>query len=222
MKITACIFDLDGVIVDTAGYHFQAWKQTAENLGVSFDEHDNEQLKGVGRMDSLNYILDKGNISKTEAEKKQLAHDKNEHYKTLITNMDASEILPGVVSILDQAEKAGYKIALGSASKNARMILKKTGLIDRFEFIVDGNGFINGKPDPEVFLNGAKGLNVSPSETIVFEDSLKGVQAAISGGFYAVGIGAPEILKEAHIVINDFKNITLTNIIIKIQQAIIK
>ncbi len=205
-KISACIFDLDGVIVDTAKYHYKAWRTLAQSLGFDFSEEQNESLKGVGRLDSLNIILKIGGIEKSDDIKADLANEKNENYLKLIAQMDESEILPGVKDFLLLLKKAGIKIALGSASKNALTILNKVGLADLFDVIVDGTHTTKGKPDPQVFLLGAQKLNVQPKECIVFEDAPKGVEAALAANMYCVGVGSVDNLGKAHLVIKDFKN----------------
>lgn len=201
--ITACIFDLDGVIVDTAKFHFLAWKQLAEHLGVEFSEEDNEHLKGVSRMQSLEYILLKGDIQLSNEEKLRLATLKNEWYVESIKHIDASEILPGSEELLQDLKKNRIKISLGSASKNAKAILNGIGLISYFDFISDGNSTDKSKPDPEVFLIAAKGVNELPENCLVVEDSIKGIEAANVGGFRTLGIGDPDILTEAEFIVKD-------------------
>lgn len=199
--IKACIFDLDGVIVDTAKYHYTAWKKLANSLGFDFTEKDNEKLKGVSRVESLELILKWGNQSFSQEKKAALAEQKNAWYQDYINEMGADEILEGIPAFFEELKAKKIKIALGSASKNAGKILDKIGLTDSFEAIIDGNVTIKGKPDPEVFLRGAEALGVAPSECIVFEDAAKGVEAALNGGFYAVGIGEEESLSAAHLVL---------------------
>ncbi|MBP6396481.1 MAG: beta-phosphoglucomutase [Saprospiraceae bacterium] len=201
--ITACIFDLDGVIVDTAKFHFLAWKQLAEHLGVEFSEEDNEHLKGVSRMQSLEYILLKGDIQLSNEEKLRLATLKNEWYVESIKHIDASEILPGSEELLKDLKKNRIKISLGSASKNAKAILNGIGLMSYFDFISDGNSTDKSKPDPEVFLIAAKGVNELPENCLVVEDSIKGIEAANVGGFRTLGIGDPDILTEAEFIVKD-------------------
>ena len=201
--ITACIFDLDGVIVDTAKFHFLAWKQLAEHLGVEFSEEDNEHLKGVSRMQSLEYILLKGDIQLSNEEKLRLATLKNEWYVESIKHIDASEILPGSEELLKDLKKNRIKISLGSASKNAKAILNGIGLMSYFDFISDGNSTDKSKPDPEVFLIAAKGVNELPENCLVVEDSIKGIEAANVGGFRTLGIGDPNILTEAEFIVKD-------------------
>ncbi len=198
-NIKAIIFDLDGVIVDTAKYHFLAWKSLAKSLGIDFSEEQNENLKGMSRMDSLDYILNLGGVQKSEEDRIKLAASKNFEYLDLIKDLDDSEILPGTLDWLDECEQNGIKIALGSASKNARRILKALDLIARFDVIIDGTNTTKTKPDPQVFQLAAEGLDLKAEECVVIEDSYKGIEAALAGNFYAIGIGDTEILKRAHI-----------------------
>ena len=211
--IKACIFDLDGVIVDTAKYHYQAWNTIAQKLGFEFTWEENEQLKGVSRVDSLDIILQIGNITISQEEKQKYLVEKNEIYLDLIKDMNPSEILPGVQDFLTELKEREIKIALGSASKNARPILKRVGLIDHFEAIVDGNEVVNGKPDPEVFVKGATALGVDCEEAVVFEDSRSGITAANHGGFRSVGVGLPNVLDEAEYVIPGFADVNLNQIV---------
>jgi beta-phosphoglucomutase len=209
-NIQACIFDLDGVIVDTAVYHYKAWKRLANDIGFDFTEHQNEQLKGVSRMASLNLILGWGNVTdKTEAEKLELATRKNEWYTEMISKMTPAEILPGAREFVQSCRDAGIKTAIGSASKNTPTILAKLELLSLFDAVIDGNSVTNPKPDPEVFLKGAEALYVAPSACVVFEDAIAGVEAAINGGMKAVGIGSSELLKEANIVVSGLDKMTL-------------
>ena len=207
MTYKACLFDLDGVLVDTAIYHFQAWKNLGTKFGYTLTEEQNEQLKGVSRVESLNRILDWANYSATDEQKSAWLIEKNDNYLELISNMNPSEILPGVLDFLSQIKQAGYKIALGSASKNAEIILTKTGLLAWFDLIIDGNKVSKSKPDPEVFLKGASGLGVLPTECIVFEDAQAGVEAAKLGNMKAIGIGDQEMLGQADKVITSFEGV---------------
>ena len=201
MRIKGCIFDLDGVIVDTAKYHFVAWRKLANDLGFDFTEKENEKLKGVSRVDSLNLILSWGGINFSDNIKKDLAAKKNDEYLSFIKKMTSDEILPGVVELLDEVKALGLKIALGSASKNAVTILKQVNLIDYFDTIIDGTSVTHGKPHPEGFLLAASQMEIDPRECIVFEDAEKGIQAALSGGMYCVGIGSEDDLGKAHLVV---------------------
>ncbi|MEA5256926.1 beta-phosphoglucomutase [Arcicella aquatica] len=208
-KIKACLFDLDGVIVDTAVYHFQAWRRLANELGFDFTEHQNEQLKGISRMESLELILKWGNVTLTEAEKLAWATRKNDWYLDLVKLMTPKEVLPGVEKFLTDLREAGIKIALGSASKNSKLILERINMLDYFDAIIDGNNITKGKPDPQVFLMGAEATGSLPSECVVFEDAVAGIQAAKAGGMKAIGVGAADILTEADFVIAGFEEMTL-------------
>lgn len=202
-KTKAFIFDLDGVIVDTAKYHFLAWKKLADNLGIEFTHDDNEKLKGVSRVRSLDLILELGNQTASQEDKNKWLVEKNELYLSFLVDMDSSELLPGVEDTLNYLKSKGQKIALGSASKNARPILEKTGIMPLFDAIVDGNDVTNAKPDPEVFLQAAQKLDAKNEDSIVFEDSVAGVQAANVANMVSVGIGSPDVLHEAkHIFAN--------------------
>ena len=201
-NIQACLFDLDGVIVDTAVYHYKAWKRLANELGFDFTEEQNERLKGVSRVRSLEIILEIGGVAKTDAEKEELATRKNTWYVDMINHMQPSEILPGAREFVQTCRNAGIKTALGSASKNSMTILEKIGMVNLFDTIIDGNKVSKAKPDPEVFLKGAEALDVAPSDCVVFEDAIAGVEAAINGGMKVVGIGSPNVLTGANLVVS--------------------
>src|SRR5690606_15990062 len=202
--ISTYIFDLDGVIVDTAKYHYLAWKKLADQLAISFSKEQNELLKGVSRIRSLEIILELGGKTLSQEEFDACLMQKNEDYLAYINQMDESEILPDVVKTLDSIRERGGKIVLGSASKNAQPILEKVGLLSYFDAIVDGNDVTKAKPDPEVFLLGAQRVQAQPHECVVFEDSVAGIQAANIAGMRSVGIGEKEVLKEAYYVCKDF------------------
>lgn len=204
MTKKAFIFDLDGVIVDTAKYHYLAWQKIANELGIEFTPEHNEELKGVSRVRSLDIILELGKIQASQEEKNKWLFQKNEDYLSYLVDMDETEILPGVFPVLKYLKGNGQAIALGSASKNARPILEKTGIISYFDAIVDGNDVTNAKPDPEVFLIAAKLLGVNPVNSIVFEDSVAGIQAANIAHMTSVGIGNEDILKESQYIFKDF------------------
>ena len=203
----AFIFDLDGVIVDTAKYHFLAWKKIATELGIEFTEEHNELLKGVSRLRSLDIILELGNKKASQEDKNKWLTQKNEDYLSQLVDMDSSEILPGVFKVLQFLKEKNQPIALGSASKNARPILEKTGILSYFDAVVDGNDVTNAKPDPEVFLIAAELLKVKPEDAIVFEDSVAGIQAANIAMMTSIGIGNETILHEAKYVFRDFNAI---------------
>ena len=193
--IKGFLFDLDGVIVDTAVFHFQAWRRLAQKLGGDFTEEQNEQLKGVSRVDSLKKIIEWTGATVSDEEFQTLMVEKNEWYLELVQGLGPQDALPGALDFLQTAYDQGIKIALGSASKNAPMILEKLGITPLFTAIIDGNNVVNGKPHPEVFLKGAEALGLEPSECVVFEDSIAGVQAAKTGGMSSVGIGDAETLQ---------------------------
>ncbi len=203
------IFDLDGVIVDTAKYHYLAWQKIANQLGIEFTPEHNEQLKGVSRVRSLDIILALGNIEAKQEDKNTWLIQKNEDYLSYLVDMNEDEILPGVLPVLQFLKENNQKIVLGSASKNAKPILEKANIMSFFDAIVDGNDVTNAKPDPEVFLQGAKKVNFPPEKSIVFEDSVAGIQAANIGGMTSVGIGDDSILGEADFVFPDFTHIDL-------------
>ncbi len=209
------IFDLDGVIVDTAKYHYLAWKKLANSIGVDFSSAQNEQLKGVSRVKSLEKILSWSNITISEDQFMELMARKNDDYLSYIAKMDESEILPDVANVLDYLIEKKQPIALGSASKNAREILKKVNLYDRFNVIVDGNDVTEAKPNPEVFLIAASKLSIEPAHCIVFEDSVAGVQAANIAKMISIGIGQKEVLHEADDIFTDFTKMN-TNYIKKL------
>ena len=203
------IFDLDGVIVDTAKYHYLAWKKLANSIGIDFSEEQNEQLKGVSRVKSLEKILAWGEKRISEDLFMELMGRKNEDYLSYIDKMEADEILPDVPKILNHILAADQPIALGSASKNARKILRKVSLYDRFNTIVDGSDVSKAKPDPEVFLIAATKLGCDPENCIVFEDSVAGIQAANIANMVSIGIGDKEILNEADFIFRDFTEISV-------------
>lgn len=210
----ALIFDLDGVLVDSAKYHYLAWKALADKLGFDFTEKDNERLKGVSRMKSLEILLEIGGVVMSDEMKEKSATEKNELYRSYIAKMTPDEILPGVEDFLKEVKAAGYKTAIGSASKNTPLILERTGLAKYFDAVADGTMVSKAKPDPEVFLKGAELLGVEPSECIVFEDAEAGVEAAHNAGMKAVGIGSPATLGKAEMVIPNFVGFTLDKILV--------
>ena len=207
--IQACIFDLDGVIVDTAVYHYQAWKRLANELGFDFTEEDNEKLKGVSRMASLDLILQWGGLEKTQAEKEELASRKNDWYVDMITKMTPAEVLPGAREFVESCQASGIKTALGSASKNSETILAKVGISHLFDVVIDGNRVSKPKPDPEVFLKGAEELHIAPRNCVVFEDAIAGIDAAKNGGMLAVGIGSATTLVAADIVVSGLDQMSI-------------
>lgn len=198
--IKGFIFDLDGVLVDTAKYHFQAWKRLADSIGIKITEKHNEQLKGVSRVNSLKKILEWGNQEVSDEEFQRLTDQKNQWYLDSIEELGESDPLPGVREFLEDAEKSQLKLALASGSKNAKPILDKTNLTHFFQAIVDGTMTSNSKPDPELFLLCAEKMELEPDALVVFEDAQSGIEAANAGGFRSVGIGKKKNLPKAEIV----------------------
>ena len=209
MDLRACIFDLDGVLVDTAKYHYFAWKRLAEKLKINFTEKDNERLKGVSRMASLDIILEIGNLTLDNTLKEEYAALKNKWYIEYVSRMTPAEILPGSLEFISELKKAGIKVALGSASKNTPMILNRVGMENQFDAVADGNIVSKAKPDPEVFLTAAGMLGVLPENCIVFEDAAAGIEAAHNAGMLSVGIGSGEMLKEAAFVVSGLDKMNL-------------
>jgi len=198
------IFDLDGVIVDTAKYHFLAWKKLANELGFEFTEEQNELFKGVSRKRCLEILLDIGAVEATQYQFENWMVEKNEDYLEYIKKMDETEILPDVKKVLSFLKKNKIPIALGSASKNAQPILEKVGLLSYFDVIVDGNNVTKAKPDPEVFILAAGKLGVSSEDCVVFEDAVAGIEAANRANMTSIGIGNENILSEANYNFEDF------------------
>lgn len=217
--LKACLFDLDGVLCDTAKYHFIAWKQLAEKLGIPFTERDNERLKGVSRMESLEILLSLGKKRYSAEEKQKMAQEKNENYLALIRRMTKDEILPGAVDFLTYVRGRGIRTALGSVSKNAGVILERTGLGGFFDSIVDGNRVSHAKPDPEVFLTGAQDLGVAPEACAVFEDAQAGLIAARRARMTRVGVGDPAVLTAAELCIAGFRSMEPRDLLGRIDSA---
>lgn len=203
------IFDLDGVIVDTAKFHYLAWRKLANNFGFDITEDQNEQLKGISRLRSLEIILKWGKVNLSQDEFMEQMALKNDNYLSYIASMTKKDLLPGVSDLIDYLSENNIPFALGSASKNARIILEKTGLIQKFDAVVDGNDVTIAKPNPEVFLIAASKLKIKPGNCIVFEDSVAGIQAANAAEMISVGIGEKNILNEADFVFSDFNEIKI-------------
>lgn len=212
-KPAACIFDLDGVIVDTAHYHFKAWQRLAESIGVPFTQEDNKQLKGLSRRKSIQKILDIGDKSLPESAIRDLMDKKNSWYQDYVSELGPADILPGVESFLKELEQKNIKKVIGSSSKNAPYILESLELTERFGAIIDGASVEKTKPHPEVFLKGAEKMGAEPADCIVFEDAASGVEAANRAGMWSVGVGDKRYLDEADAVIPSFKNMSLNKIL---------
>ena len=205
----AFIFDLDGVIVDTAKYHFKSWKIIAKKIGFKLSKTQNELLKGVSREESLNKVLNWGGISIDRLEKNKYLEEKNELYKGFINNLNHMDILPGVNKLINFARNNNIPIALGSASKNAHQILEKLGIKNKFKVIIDGNLTSKSKPHPEVFLRGAKILGINPKKIIVFEDSIAGIEAANKAKMISIAVCAKRKIKNATFNFNSLDDISL-------------
>lgn len=210
-RFSAVIFDLDGVITDTAHYHYQAWKQLAEEQGVPFDAAFNEKLKGVDRMGSLELILAQGTRSYTLEEKLALADRKNAQYKELIAYITPADLLPGALDALASVRAAGLKTALASVSKNAFEVLERLGIRHAFDDVVDANLIKQGKPHPEIFLTAAEHLGVAPEQCLGVEDAVAGVASIKAAGMFALGVGDPAILTQADKVIPDLLHFRLSD-----------
>jgi beta-phosphoglucomutase len=210
-RFKAVIFDLDGVITDTAHYHYLAWKELAESQGVHFDHEFNERLKGIDRMGSLDLILASAARQRqyTPEEKLALADTKNKHYQELISTMSSKDLLPGAVEALDTVRRAGLRIGLASVSKNAFTVLERLGITDKFDYVVDAATIARGKPDPEIFLKAARELGVAPADCLGVEDAVAGVASIKAAGMFALGIGHPFVLTEADVVITSLKEFNL-------------
>ncbi len=207
MTYKACIFDLDGVITDTAHYHFLAWQRLAHSLGLPFEEEDNHQLKGVGRMESLEFILAKSDRAFSHAEKVRLAHEKNEDYKKLIEEISPADLLPGIPEAFDWLKKRSIRIGLASASRNAPVVIKGLGIADRFDYVADAGAIPNGKPAPDIFLDVAGAFGLDGQECLGVEDAAAGVTAIKAAGMTAIGIGDSAILAHADLVLSRTDNL---------------
>lgn len=207
--VKGLIFDLDGVLVSTEKNHYIAWKTIADVLNIKFNLHNNEKLKGLSRADSLIALLKHGNKSLPQFKFKNILEFKNKIYLESIKDINQNDLLPGVQSFIKTKSKENYLLAVGSSSKNANFILKKTGIYNYFKCIVDGNMVKNPKPDPEVFIKASIGLNLDPSECLVFEDAYSGVMAAKNGNFNVIGVGNPEIKKHCHKYVENLEEFDL-------------
>ncbi len=216
-KFKGLIFDLDGVIVNTAKYHFLAWKQIADELNIVFTERDNERLKGVSRVESFEKILEIGSKILNGKDKEYYCRKKNNIYVNYINSLDENEILPGAKEFLIDSREKGYLLAIGSASKNALRILEQLNIINLFDAIIDGTKVTKAKPDPEVFVKGAQALGVAPDRCIVFEDSFAGIEAAQNAGMTGIGIGDRENLPKAVFCLSGFEKITIEELIKRLE-----
>jgi beta-phosphoglucomutase len=213
MSIKGIIFDLDGVIVSTDEYHYQAWQQLADEENIYFDRHINERLRGVSRMASLDILLEKSQKQYTDPEKNEMATRKNGYYQLLLERLGPADILPGVMDFISAAKQKGIKIAIGSSSRNSPFILERIGLSDCFDATSDGNDITNSKPDPEVFLIAAQRLQLKPQQCLVVEDAATGIEAAIAADMFAMAVGTIVDDKRAHIHAPDLASITIEEIL---------
>lgn len=209
MSIKGVIFDLDGVIVSTDEYHFQGWKRLADEEGIEFTREDNMRLRGVSRMQSLEFLLEKATRKYTDEEKQEMAARKNSYYRELLQDITPDNILPGAMEIMEELKKRGIKIAVGSSSKNTPRILLRIGLENYFDAVSDGNDIKKGKPNPEVFLIAAERLSLTPQECLVVEDATAGIEAALAGNMKAMGVGAAQDDERAHIKAKDMASVTV-------------
>ena len=216
MPIQGFIFDLDGVITDTAEYHYRAWKRLADELGIPFTREENEALRGIPRRESLLLML-KGR-SYPEDVLTELMERKNGYYLEFIREISPRDLLPGARELLHEIRAAGLKVALGSASKNAREVIERLGITDLFDAIADGYSVTRQKPAPDLFLHAARLLDLPPTACVVVEDAAAGVEAALAGGFYVVGIGPQERVGRAHLVIPSLSGIRLQDICRRLEQ----
>jgi len=208
-EIQACIFDLDGVIVDTAQYHFEAWKRLAHELGFDLTPEHVEKLKGIGRMETLDMLLDMGNQTATKREKKQLAEIKNGWYRDLISKMQPKDLLPGVMDFFEELTEAHILIAIVSASKNAPTIIRQVKVGRYLDALIDGSKITKSKPDPEIFLKAAEEMGIAPEHCLVFEDAQSGIEAAKNGGMRAIGVDSQKVLQNADRLIPGLYDIDL-------------
>ncbi len=217
MDIKAFIFDLDGVITDTAELHYRAWTQLAQEEGLTFSREINERLRGVTRRVSLQIMLDESGRTIDEATAEMWMTRKNEAYRATLHDLTPADVLPGVAEFLHEARAAGLKIGLGSASRNARDVLTSLQLLDAFDTIGDGNSVVNSKPAPDLFVWVAGALGVSPAVGVVFEDAEAGVEAALAGGFRVVGLGTANVEK-AHLVASGIASLTVAEILHRLSE----
>ncbi|MEK9530037.1 MAG: beta-phosphoglucomutase [Flavobacteriaceae bacterium] len=211
-NVKAVIFDLDGVIVDTAQFHYMAWKKLAAEWNYALKKEDNEQLKGVSRMESVAKIAQWAGIYTTDEKLADVAKRKNDLYLALCANLTPNDVLPGIQELIDELKRRHVQIALGSASKNARFVLDRLGLSTTFDTIVDGNNVSKSKPNPEVFLKAAKQMGALPQSCVVIEDAPAGIEAALSAGMQVIGLGTPHELQRAHLVMTTTENLTFKQI----------
>jgi beta-phosphoglucomutase len=218
MAIRAFILDLDGVLTDTAEYHFQAWKRIAEEESVPFTREDNEQLRGVSRRRSLEILLGDHGARYTESQMQEMMDRKNGYYQERLEQITEDDFLPGARALLDELRGRGLKVAIGSASKNTKTVLRQLGILDRFDVIADGYSVERGKPAPDLFLHAAEQMGVPPAKCVVIEDAESGVRAALTGGMVAVGIGPEERVGQAHLRYDTTADVNVDEILGSIEE----
>lgn len=216
-KVEAFIFDLDGVITDTAHYHFKAWQNLAKQVGISIDEAFNEKLKGISRIESLTLILAHGGILNryTSKEIEVLANQKNQEYVTYLADMQSKDIYPGILQLLKDIKASGRKIALASASKNAPQILEALNITEYFDYIVDPEEVVAGKPAPDIFLRGAQAVGANPENCVGIEDAVSGIQAILAAKMFAIGVGTKQQMEAAgaNLVVSDTSELVLDKLL---------
>ncbi|SRR6056297_531376 len=210
-KIKAFILDLDGVITDTAEFHFKAWKKMADEEGIPFEREDNEKLRGVSRRKSMELILDGREMAEDKIQK--LMDRKNRYYNDFLENLTEDDLLPGARDLIDEIIRRGYKIAVASSSRNAKTVIKNLGIMDIFDTISDGHSVENSKPAPDLFLHTAENLSLAPENCVVIEDAESGVEGALAAGMVAVGVGPEERVGKADYRYDQVKDINLDEII---------
>ena len=211
MPIQGCIFDLDGVLTDTAEYHYQGWQRLADELGIPFDRERNEALRGVSRRRSLGLLL-AGRVY-PEEQMLEMMERKNRYYQELLKQITPDDLLPGVRNLLDAVRATGMKIAIGSASKNAREVVQRLHLMPYIDDLADGYSVVRPKPAPDLFVYAAGLLRVCVNACVVFEDAAAGVEAAKVAGMYAVGLGPVERVRQADLILPDLASVTLHDIV---------
>ena len=211
-NIKGLIFDLDGVIADTAHLHYKAWSKIGKRWGFHLSTDQNEQLKGVSRADAMQKIAHWAGKNIPQKELDYYAHEKNTYYLDYCEILGPKDILPGILNLIQRSQRAGLKLAVGSASKNAKLILEKLRIINLFQTVVDGNMVENSKPHPEVFLKAAESIKINPEHCVVFEDSQAGIQAALNAKMYAIGVGASELFN-CHSQIQTFEQFNLLELL---------
>lgn len=211
--IRAVIFDLDGVITDTAEYHFLAWKKLAKNFHIPFDKMTKDDFRGIPRMAALEVLLQKQNRAFSNTQKKELISIKNDYYLAMIEQISANDFLPGAKKFILDTKKKNLKCAIASSSKNAQLVLNRLGILKEFHIVVDGHDFRQAKPHPEIFLLAANKLRINPINCLVIEDAAVGIEAGRRAGMKTLGLGSKKLLKDADLVLNSLENVNLEQLL---------